>query len=88
MYKVVIHRKVAKRFNTVPESYLRGLSALLEAIAVNPVPWKDFDLKKMEGVDNTYRVRIGDYRVVYFVEKEKQTIHILKFDRREKVYKK
>ena len=88
MYKIVIHRKVAKRLKAVPESYLRSLSALLDAMEENSVPWKDFDLKKIEGVDSTYRIRIGDYRVVYFVEKEKQTIHILKFDRREKVYKK
>ncbi len=30
--------------------------------------------------------RIGDYRVVYFVDKQNQAIHGLKFERREKVY--
>jgi len=63
------------------------LSALLEALKTNPVPWRDFDLKKIVGAENTYRGRIGDYRVVYFIEKEMETIHILKFELRGTVYK-
>ena len=87
MYKIVIHNKVAKRLKTVSKSHLRSLSALLEALKTNPVPWRDFDLKKIVGAENTYRGRIGDYRVVYFIEKERETIHILKFELRGKVYK-
>ncbi len=87
MYKIVIHNKVAKRLKIVSKSHLRTLSALLEALKTNPVPWRDFDLKKIVGAENTYRGRIGDYRVVYFIEKERETIHILKFELRGKVYK-
>ena len=87
MYKIAIHNKVAKRLKTVSKLHLRSLSALLEALKTNPVPWRDFDLKKIVGAENTYRGRIGDYRVVYFIEKERETIHILKFELREKVYK-
>jgi mRNA interferase RelE/StbE len=83
----VIHNKVAKRLKIVSKSHLRTLSALLEALKTNPVPWRDFDLKKIVGAENTYRGRIGDYRVVYFIEKERETIHILKFELRGKVYK-
>jgi len=45
-------------------------------------------LKKIASVENTYRVLIGDYRIAYFIEKEKETVHILKFETRGKVYKK
>jgi mRNA interferase RelE/StbE len=87
MYRIVVHHKVAKQLKTVSKSHLRRLSELLELLKTNPIPWRDCDLKRIVGAENTYRVRIGVYRVVYFIEKEKETIHILKFERREKVYK-
>ncbi len=86
MYKVVVHKRVAKNIKHIPKSYLRKLSSLLEVLKRDQVPYRDFDLKKIMGADSTYRVRIGDYRIVYFVEKENETAHILKFEHRDKVY--
>jgi len=67
---------------------LNTFASLLETVKTNPLPWRDFDLKKIASVENTYRVLIGDYRIAYFIEKEKETVHILKFETRGKVYKK
>jgi len=86
MYEVVIHKKVSKELKRVPETYLRNFSALVNVLKTNPVPWRNFDIKKIKGAKGIYRVRIGDYRAVYFVDKENQTIHVLKFERRKKVY--
>ncbi|NKQ38530.1 MAG: hypothetical protein HF967_03485 [Methanosarcinales archaeon] len=46
-----------------------------------------FPIEKIKGAENTYRVRIGNHQIIYFIEKEKKTIHILKFEIREKVYR-
>ena len=35
-----------------------------------------------------YRIRVGDYRVIYSIEDEIVTIAIVKIDHRSKVYKK
>ncbi len=86
MYKVVVHKRVAKNIKHIPKSHLRRLSSLLEVLKRDQVLYRDFDLKKIMGADSTYRVRIGDYRIVYFVEKENETVHILKFEHRDKVY--
>ncbi|MBC2699739.1 MAG: type II toxin-antitoxin system RelE/ParE family toxin [ANME-2 cluster archaeon] len=40
----------------------------------------------MEGTEDTYRIRFGKYRVIYYIDKEQKTIHILKFEFRKKVY--
>lgn len=37
---------------------------------IDPIPWKECDVKKIEGEENTYRIRVGDYRVIYSLEKE------------------
>ena len=87
MYKIVVHKNAAKKLKTSPKAHVRKFALLLENLKINPLPWRNFDLKRIEGTENTYRIRIGDYRIIYFVEKEKVTIHILKFERRAKVYK-
>jgi len=58
----------------------------LDILKTDPVPWREFDVKKIEGGENTYRIRVGDFRVVYFLDKANRTIHILKVERRGKVY--
>jgi len=42
--------------------------------------------QKLEGSDG-YRIRIGDYRVVYIINKENQTITIIKIGHRRDIYK-
>ncbi|MHC1610569.1 MAG: type II toxin-antitoxin system RelE family toxin [Candidatus Methanospirareceae archaeon] len=86
MYEVVIHKKVSKELKQVPETYLRNFSILVNMLKTNPVPWRNFDIKKIKGAKGTYRVRMGDYRLVYFVDRKNLTIHVLKFERRETVY--
>jgi len=86
MYRVVIHRRVVKELKTLQKAHLRKFSEFVEVLKTNPVPWKTFDIRKIEGSEDTYRVRIGDYRVIYYVEKSSKTIHILKLERRSKIY--
>jgi len=86
MYRVVIHRRVAKELKTLQKAHLRKFSEFVETLKTNPVPWRDFDIRKIEGSEDTYRVRIGDYRVIYYIDKSSKTIHILKLERRSRIY--
>jgi len=85
-YRVVVQKRVAKVLQSLQRSHLARFSELLDTLKADPTPWKHFDLRKIEGTEDTYRVRIGEYRVVYFIDKANKTIHILKFDTRGKVY--
>lgn len=85
-YEVLIHKKLAKSTNNLPKNHLEKFAKLIEALRINPYPWKEFDLKKIEGSEDTYRIRFGKYRIIYYIDKEQKTIHILKFEFRKKVY--
>ncbi len=85
-YRIVIQKKAVKVIQSLPGSYLRKFSELLETLKLDPIPWKSFDVRRIKGIEDTYRVRIGDYRVVYFIDNASKTIHILKFDIRGNVY--
>jgi mRNA interferase RelE/StbE len=57
----------------------------IEEIARKPLLRKT---KKVAGSDSVFRVRVGDYRILYEVDFKTTTIGIVKIDRRDKVYRK
>ncbi|VVC01153.1 Uncharacterised protein [uncultured archaeon] len=64
------------------------VNVFCETLQQIPVPFKSYDIKKVEGMDNIYRVRFGDFRVVYHIDELQHKIYIVKMERRENVYKK
>ncbi len=86
-FEVLLHQKLAKNLKNIPTNHLKKFAELIEILKINPYPWKEFDLKKIEGSEGSYRIRFGKYRVTYYVEKKHKTIHILKFEFRKKIYR-
>jgi len=86
MFEVLLHNRVVKKLKKLDKSYLVRVAELVELLEKDPYPWKIFDLKKIQGIEHTYRIRIGEYRVIYYIEKDKKKIHILKLETRKKVY--
>jgi len=40
------------------------LRNLFEALKSNPLPFREYDLKKLKGTENFYRIRIGGIRII------------------------
>ena len=55
----------------------------IEKLCENPVI---HDSKTIEGSHNLFRVRVGDYRILYEVDHTERIIGIVKIDKRESVY--
>lgn len=53
-------------------------------LADNPRP---FGVKKLEGFDDFYRIKKGNYRIIYTIEDDILTIEVLKVGNRKDVYK-
>ena len=52
-------------------------------------PFSGLNIKKLKGkIDNLFRYRIGKYRLLYFVDKEKKIIFISNIQHRKNAYKK
>ena len=83
-YKSIRFEKAAKKFiaKQSPEQQKR----LLKAIGGLP---ENGDIKKMRGYKSLYRLRVGDYRVLYTVDKDGQYIIVTvsNVDNRGQVYK-
>jgi mRNA interferase RelE/StbE len=52
--------------------------------AINKLP--DGDVKKLKGIENGYRLRVGDVRILF--EKVGEVISVIKIDSRGGIYKK
>jgi mRNA interferase RelE/StbE len=84
VYTVALKPAALKQFNGLPKKDAAKVAAKIDALAINPHP---IGSKKLKGSDGIYRVRFGDYRVVYLPPDDAGEILILKIAKRDEVYK-
>jgi mRNA interferase RelE/StbE len=71
----------------MPGHYGRRILMVLEALSQNPAPAPEYDVKKLAGMHDTYRIRIGEIRIEYKVYWEFKRIGILRIEFRGRAYK-
>lgn len=74
-----LHKKADRRLLEKLSNKIDGLAA--DPFAPNP------NATKMKDLEQGYRLRVGNYRVVYEVDSKTQTVIIWKIDHRSSVYK-
>jgi len=63
-FEIVLSKDSLKKLEGLPKSYVKKIDRLFSILEKNPKPWKKFDLEKIEGLKDTYRIRIGKIRVI------------------------
>jgi mRNA interferase RelE/StbE len=86
-FRVVVGKRAEKGIRSLPSVNLKRFAQLIETLKINPVPVESFDVKKIRGSDRAYRVRLGNYRVLYTVRWDDDTVIILKVEPRERAYR-
>ncbi|MDE1873735.1 MAG: type II toxin-antitoxin system RelE/ParE family toxin [Candidatus Micrarchaeota archaeon] len=71
----------------MPEHYKRRIQELIIVLESEPVPAKLYDVEKLEGGIDEYRIRIGGIRVIYRVLWEIAQVEVLKIEWRGRAYK-
>jgi len=85
VYKLVLKPSAAKNVDQIDRRADRNrIVKRIQALAENPRPP---GCEKLEGSDHTYRVRQGDYRILYDIDDEAGTIVIIKVRHRKDVYR-
>ena len=82
-FKIEISRKVLKFLEKTNKD---DVKRILEGIQKLKEPFS-IPYEKLKGRSDIYRIRIGDYRVIYYVDKDNRVVLVLKVDLRERVYK-
>ena len=84
MYLVSIDRAAAKVLLGFPEKDQLRIRDRIDALAANPRP---VDCKKLQGEDGLYRIRSGDYRVVYAIRDKQLVVLVVRIGDRKDVYR-
>lgn len=77
--------KITKLLNKLPPKQLRIILSVLQQIASNDM--KSLDVKTLKGYPDLYRVRVGDYRIIFKLQADKKPRVIYIAKRNEKTYK-
>lgn len=82
-YKVEIKRSAVKEIESLHRKDLRAVLDKIAFLSENPRP---HDCKKLSGQEK-YRIRCGDYRILYSIEDDILVVYVVKVGHRKDVYR-
>ncbi len=83
-YEIIIKPSAEKSFAKLPALQQRKIFSAIELLVTNPKP---SGVKKLKSSAELYRIRVGDYRVIYSIENDVLTINIFKIGHRSDIYR-
>ena len=82
-YQVILSKSVQKELDRLPDDLATRILARLAALETNPRP---ADVKKLKGRD-AWRIRVGDYRVIYEIHDRQLEILVITVGHRREIYR-
>ena len=83
MYKLVIEKYAIKNIAKINSSHLPSIKEAISSLALNPRPQGYIKLKGT----NAYRIRTGDYRIIYEIHDDIITIVVIDIGHRSGIYR-
>lgn len=83
MYNLVIERAAEKDMKRLSNEAHARVAKAITTLATNPRP---SGAKKLAGADSHWRIRIGDYRVLYDIADALRIVRVFRVRHRREVY--
>ena len=83
-YHVEIARRAVQSIAKLPRADQQRVRAAIDLLADEPRPP---GCTKLAGEDSVYRVRVGDYRILYEVIDARLVVHVVRVGHRRDVYR-
>jgi len=83
-FRIEWKKSTRKDLRKLPPSVTERIVEAVEGLAENPFP---HDVEKLSGSEHAYRIRLGDYRIVYEVVTESKLVEIQRVRHRKDVYR-
>jgi mRNA interferase RelE/StbE len=84
MYVLLFEKQVLKDLDRLPKQDVIRVDKNIQLLAQNPLPPGS---KKLVGERNLYRVRQGDYRIIYAVDHRAKEVRVLGVRHRKESYR-
>ena len=84
MYEVYVERAAENDLKRLPTTTFHRIIPHIKALVENPRPSGS---RKLTGSKNDWRIRIGDYRVLYEIDEKARAVRIMRVRHRREVYR-
>ena len=83
-YRVEFAARAERQFRALSRQLQVRLKPRIDSLAENPRP---AGVQKLSGLDDLYRIRVGDYRVVYAIRDDVLLVLVVRVAHRRDVYR-
>jgi mRNA interferase RelE/StbE len=83
MYKIILEKRASGALQQLPAPYLQRVRLAIKALANDPRPP---GIRRLVD-DPGYRLRVGDYRILYDIDDAAQVVTIYRIGHRREVYR-
>ncbi|MDH5721583.1 MAG: type II toxin-antitoxin system mRNA interferase toxin, RelE/StbE family [Spirochaetia bacterium] len=83
-YKIEWKKSAIKDIKKIDKIFIAKIINAIENLQNNPTPK---DCKKIKGSKYQYRIRVGNYRIIYSFENKLLIIKIIRIGHRKQIYK-
>jgi mRNA interferase RelE/StbE len=83
-YSITFARSARKELEIIDNKTIQKILSKIESLSNEPRP---INCRKLHGEENLWRIRIGDYRVIYSIYDKKQIIDIIAIRHRSEAYR-
>jgi len=84
MFKIVIKKSAQKELAKLPQKMVVLIDNEILKLASQPKPVGSI---KLQDKTNRYRIRVGDYRIIYSIDNDKLIVEIVLIRHRKEAYK-
>ncbi len=84
LYEITFARSARKELQALPRTIAERILAKIEILATNPRPP---GCKKLRGPTRLWRMRVGQYRIVYDIDDENRLVDISVVRHRSEAYR-
>lgn len=82
-YEISLKKSAVKELGDIPKKELQKIIKKIQALSSDPRPQGSQKLSDKE----QYRIRQGDYRVIYAIDDDSFAVHIIKVGHRREIYR-
>jgi mRNA interferase RelE/StbE len=84
MYSIVIKKEALKELKIFPNAVVARITTAIQSLSEDPRPTGCLKLKGSK--ESLWRIRVGDYRIVYHIDDEIRIVSIRNIGDRKNVY--
>ena len=84
LYSITLKKSAEKDLDRINEPFISKIISEIENLSINP---RNEKVIKLSGKINNYRLKVGDYRALFFIDDKSKSVHIARVLHRQEAYK-